>query len=108
MSATLTTDAEPATVETALRSIGAKHVPSTAADGLFHTRARFVVTAPDHDIEVIVGFALSDGEQVVHLPTRVTGTWRGLPLADPLVWLQAYQLMGRPERADPLQRWLDA
>lgn len=104
----LTTDAEPGTVETALRSIGAKYEPSTAADGLFRTRAQFVVTAPDHDVEVIVGFALSDGEQVVQLPTRVTGVWRGLPIADPVVWLQAYQLMGRPERADPLQRWLEA
>ena len=30
----------------------------------------------------------------------------GLPIADPAVWLRAYRLLGRHDRADLLQAWL--
>jgi hypothetical protein len=58
-------------------------------------------------VDVIVGFALEHGDRIVHFPTRVTRTWRGLPIADPLVWLDTYRLLGRTDRADLLQIWVD-
>lgn len=37
----------------------------------------------------------------------MTRTWRGLPIADPDVWLRAYRLMQRHDRAHLLQHWYD-
>lgn len=54
---------------------------------------------------VLVGFALHNRGGVVPLPARVTRTWRGLPIADPDVWLRAYRLLQRHDRADLLQHW---
>jgi hypothetical protein len=104
----VTTDAATQTVEAALAGIPGTAVTSApAGETGYATRARFIVHGDDHDVDVLVGFALFDHEEVVSLPTRVTRTWRGLPIADPAVWLQAYRLLGRHHRADLLQRWLD-
>lgn len=103
----VTTDAQTATVEAALRSMGVTYTPTTAGGGVYGTRARFIVAAHDHEVDVLVGFALRDGDRIVPLPTRVTRTWRGLPMADPLIWLRAYRLLGQWERADRLQEWMD-
>ncbi|KAK3185246.1 hypothetical protein K4F52_005946 [Lecanicillium sp. MT-2017a] len=72
----------------------------------FATAARFVVHASDHDIDVIVGFAAWDGDEVVELPVRESHTWLGLPMADPAVWARAYRLIGRTQRAELLDAWL--
>lgn len=103
----VTTDASTGTVQAALRSTGLPYRRVTAGEGRYASRARFTVSAPDHEVEVLVGFAMRDSGSVVPLPTRVTGSWRGLPVADPAVWLLAYRLLGRDERAAPLQGWLD-
>jgi len=87
---------------------GAAVTAAPAGDAGYATRARFVVHADDHDVDVLVGFALFEDEQVVPLPTRVTRIWHGLPIADPAVWLRACRLLGRHQRADLLQQWLDA
>ncbi len=61
--------------------------------------ARFVVPCADHDVDVLVGFALRDNRGgVVPLPARVTRTWSGLPIADPDVWLRAHRLLQRHDR----------
>jgi hypothetical protein len=105
----VTTDAATETVEAALAGVaGAAVTAASAGEAGYATRARFIVHSDDHDVDVLVGFALLEQQQVVPLPTRVTRMWRGLPIADPAVWLQAYRLLGRHHRADMLQRWLDA
>ena len=104
----VTTDAATQTVESALAQVsGATVAPAASGDAGYATRARFVVRGNDHEVDVLVGFALLEEDQVVPLPTRVTRTWQGLPIADPEVWLRAYRLLGRHERADLLQRYLD-
>jgi hypothetical protein len=103
----VTTDAPTETVEVALNSTGLTYTRSVAGDGQHATRARFAVVAEDHEVDVLVGFAIREGTHVVPLPTRITCSWRGLPMADPTVWLTAYRLLGRHDRADCLKAWLD-
>jgi len=80
----VTTDAETETVEAALRATGLPVAPAPAGEGSYATRARFVVPCADHDVDVLVGFALRDNRGgVVPMPARVTRTWSGLPIADP-------------------------
>ncbi len=59
-----------------------------------------------HVLQLLIGFALRDNKgNLVPLPTRVTRTLRGLPITDPDVWLRAYRLLLRHDRADLLQHW---
>lgn len=102
----VTTDAPTAVVLAALRSTRLAFVPAATGNGLYATQARFVVLGNEHEVDVLVGFAVRLGDRVVPLPTRVTRHWRGLPIADPAVWLRAYQLIGREESAARLQAWV--
>lgn len=74
---------------------------------MYATRRRFVVDGGNHSIDLLVGFALWSTHDLVTLPTRVTGSWRGLPLADPVVWEKAYVLLRRPQKAAALRKWLE-
>jgi hypothetical protein len=66
--------------------------------------------------ELIPRFAFYAPAGVVNLPLRVSGHWRGLPIASPEAWACAYWLMGqydapslragRAERAEALFAWL--
>jgi hypothetical protein len=103
----LTTDAEPDLVASALRAARLRHDQVTAGDGGYATRARFRVDGGDHEVDLLVGFAFRVDGSTIPMPTRVTGHWQGLPLGDPVVWAQAYRLMGRPGRVAALQTWLD-
>ena len=102
----VTSEGEPAEVTSALDRLGLAWSASPAPERPFATRARFVVDADDHEIDVLVGFAAWDRDEVVPLPVHVTGTWLGLPIADPEVWARAYRLIGRAERAELLDAWL--
>jgi hypothetical protein len=102
----LTTDAEPEAVASALTCAHLEHAAVEAGEDGYATQARFRVEAGDHEIDLLVGFAFRSPGSTIHIPTRVTGHWRGLPLGDPLAWARAYRLMGRPERAVPLETWL--
>ena len=102
----LTTDAEPEAVAAALTSAHLKYDAVPAGDGPYATRARFCVDGDDHDVDLMVGFAVRSNGSRIALPTRVTGVRFGLPLGDPVVWALAYRLMGRDERAATLQAWL--
>jgi hypothetical protein len=103
----LTTDAHPALVRAALTRAKVRFSSAAAGEGGFATQARFRVDGGDHDVDLIVGFALRSGAEVVTLPTRVTGQWCGLPLGDPEVWALAYRLMGRHRQAAILRTYLD-
>ncbi|WP_261166824.1 hypothetical protein [Microbacterium sp. Marseille-Q6965] len=102
----ITCEGEPAVVTAALDRLGLAWTAPASAGRPFATRARLVVDAGDHEIDVLVGFAAWDGDRLVPFPVGVTGEWRGLPIADPAVWAIAYRLIGRPERAALLERWL--
>jgi hypothetical protein len=104
----LTTDATPEAVAAALAAVHLEPVLASAGEGRYATRARFHVAGDDHEVDLLVGFALRSGATVIPIRTRVTGSWRGLPLGDPAAWELAYRLMGRPEPAAHLRRWLDA
>ena len=100
----LTTDAPSPLVRAVLD--GWPWRDAAVRDGIYATRDRFVVDAADHEIDVLVGFAVHDGAHRVDFPVRVTGEGNGLPLADPAVWARAYRLIGRPGRAAVLEDWL--
>jgi hypothetical protein len=102
----ITTDNDPSSVEVALIEAGYQHRSGPAGGGNFATTALYAVDAVSHKVDVIVGFAVRSGSRRIDLPTRVTGSWRGLPLADPSVWERAYRIMGQPAKADLLASWL--
>lgn len=105
----VTTDASEDLVRAALDDTGLPYLSAAVRDGIYATRERYVVTAADHEVDVIVGFAVHGStteDAVVPFPTTITGHWRGLPLADPAVWAVAYRLIGRADRAAVLERWL--
>jgi hypothetical protein len=104
----VTTDASPEAVAAALSMRRIRHSSEPAGDGPYATCARLCVNGGDHAIDIIVGFAVELDGTVVRFPTRITDYWRGLPLADPWVWAEAYCLIGRESRAEALDAWLRA
>jgi hypothetical protein len=101
----ITTDGAPSSVERALVEVGCPYRCGAAGVGAFATTALYIVDAETHEIDVIVGFAVRTEGRRIELPTRVTGTWRGLPLADPAVWEQAYRAVRATAKADLLVSW---
>lgn len=98
----------PHAVRDALAAAGIPCTPQPSGDGPYATRAKLRVDGGDNDIDLIVGFAIRTQGGIHHLPVRVTGHWRGLPLADPAVWAHAYHLIGRGEPAAAPDTWLAA
>jgi hypothetical protein len=103
----ITTDSVPSSVERALVEVGYPYRCGTVGVGTFASAALYIVEAETHEVDVIVGFAVRVEGQRIELPTRVTGIWRSLPLADPTVWEQAYRAMGETAKADLLESWQD-
>ena len=102
----VTVEGDPVEVARVLGRGGLEVDDRTSRDLPFASRARLTVDAEDHEIDVIVGFALRRGNEVVRVPVRVAGHWKGLPVAEPADWRLAYQLMGRFDRADALGAFL--
>lgn len=98
----VTVEAAPDAVLAALHALGLSTRDATAPEPPFATAARFVVDAGDHELDVLVGFALRDGSAAWPVPVRVWRRWRGLPVAHPGDWERAYRLMGRHDRAAAL------
>ena len=46
----------------------------------------------------MIRFAFSTPLGVVRIPTRVSGLWRGVPIASPEGWAVAYWLLGTLDR----------
>lgn len=46
-------------------------------------------------VDLVVGFAVHGPDGVVPVPTRVGGTWGGIPLGDPVAWARAMAAVGR-------------
>lgn len=72
----------------------------------FATAALFRVDAGDHQIDVLVDFAIRVAGRVTAIPARPWRTWQGMTLARPEDWALAYELMGREEKAALLRDWL--
>ena len=102
----LVTDADPSAVWSVIAALGLP-VRRTGPSGVFRTAMLYTVDAGDHEVDVLVRFALQSGEQCVPIPARAGGLWQGLQMARPEEWVVAYELMGRHEHADILRRWLD-
>jgi len=102
----LVIDADPEAVQRVLDDMGLRH-SRKPREGIFHSRAALLVDAPDHSIDVLIGFALEAGDEVVRIPARPGAVWQGLQMARAQEWILAYRLLGRPERAQLLQCCLD-
>lgn len=102
----VTCGGDPAEVSALLDALGLTWTAPQSTGHPFATRARYVVDAGDHEIDVLVGFAAWNGDRVEELPVRTASRWLGLPIADPHVWARAYRLIGRPERAIVLEEAL--
>ncbi|NDK32796.1 hypothetical protein [Nesterenkonia haasae] len=94
----LATDAEPAAVQEVLDDLGLSYGKAKAS-GIFRTEALFKVSAEDHEIDVLVRFAVESAEGIVSIPARSGGMWRGLRMARAQEWRVAYLLLGRDDRA---------
>ncbi|GAB3742227.1 hypothetical protein [Microlunatus parietis] len=101
----VTVDAPAEAVIAALDRAGLPYRDGTRTDGVYGTDRCLKVH--DH-LDLMINFALRGPAGMEPLPTRITGTWHGIPLADPAVWARAYRLLGRTEKADLLQDWLAA
>lgn len=104
----VTVDDDPDAVRRALRAAGLNVTAAPAGDGRFGTRARFVLEEPSERVEVLVAFAVRVGGRRVAIPTRVSQTWRGLPIGDPSAWAVAYRLLGRIREADLLEAYTES
>lgn len=102
----VTSDAPTSVVVEALKAEGLTARFETDRGGIYATRERLVVEAGGHGIDLLLGFAARTADGVVRFPTRVVGRWLGLPIADPVVWRDAYRAIGREERAILLDVWL--
>lgn len=97
----LVTDAEPADVRGVLDEIGLRYHLAEMS-GIFRTAALFTVSAGDHEIDVLVQFALDTAEGVVVIPARFGAMWNELRMARPEDWKLAYRLLGRDDKASLL------
>ena len=101
----ITTDAPENVVVDALDSVGLPYAAMGAGDGLYATRARFVVDCGDHNVDVLVGFAVREQGSSIPVETLVTRYWNGLPIGDPRAWAKAYRIIGRSQSAALLEGW---
>lgn len=98
----LNTDADLERVQAALAAFQVEVHPLTGSDN-YATTARLTV---EEEIDLMVQFAVRTEGGIVHLPTMVSRTWKGMPVGSPEVWAVAYRLIGRPVKPDLLSDWL--
>lgn len=103
----VTLDTTPSTVTKTLDRADVPYTDRTYPGDRYGTGCRYVVDGGDHQVDVVVNFSLRAATGITALPARVTGEWRGLPLADPVVWARAYRLLDKPDKAELLERWLN-
>jgi hypothetical protein len=90
----ITCEGEPAVVTAALDRLGLAWTAPTSAGRPFARRAS---SSTPGITRSTCSWASPPGTATGSSP--FPGEWRGLPIADPQVWAQAYRLIGRPERA---------
>jgi hypothetical protein len=102
----LVTDGETTAVAGVLRTLGLPAAAQPDDAGAFASRAHHRLEAGGEQVDLLVGFAIRTGDDIVHIPAAPGGTRLGLTMARPEDWRLAYRAMGRVERASLLERAL--
>jgi hypothetical protein len=100
----LVIDDDPKDVQQVLDELGLSY-KKVGPSGIFKTEALFKISAENHEIDVMVRFALDTPKGVVSIPACPGKVWRGLTMARPEDWEVAYRLMGRHEKATLLSNF---
>jgi hypothetical protein len=100
----LTTDAPLEQVSAALGDIPWHMVRHGDQD--YGTAYRINITPDGADIDLMGSFAVRTEAGLCRLPTLVSSVWNGVPVGSPEVWAVAYQLIGRPPKAQLLSDYL--
>lgn len=80
--------------------------PDKAGDPPFATEYRLAISAGDRAVDLFGRFAIRTAGGVCRLPAIAAHTWQGVEVCAPEVWVAAYALMGRNEKADLLRGWI--
>lgn len=80
--------------------------PSSAGRGSSRASPRPPGGLCRRPVDLIGGFAIRTASGICQLPALQGGTWEGVPTASPEVWLVAYRLLNRHDRADLLAGYL--
>ncbi len=101
----LMTDASEAEVRSALAD--ADLVEESGPSELYGSGCKLRIEGTNPEVEIIVGFAIRSDGKDCRMPALTAGVRGGIRIASPEVWLAAYTLMGRAEKANLLAHYLD-
>lgn len=101
----LMTDASEAEVRSALAD--AELVEESGPSELYGSGCKLRIEGTNPEVEIIVGFAIRSDGKDCRMPALTAGVRGGIRIASPEVWLAAYTLMGRAEKANLLAHHLD-
>lgn len=100
----LMTDAPEAEVREALA--GMELVEESGSSELYGSGCKLRIEETNPEVEIIIGFAIRFEGQDCRMPALTAGVRDGLRIASPEVWMAAYALMGRTEKANLLEHYL--
>ncbi|MEJ8305483.1 hypothetical protein [Saccharibacillus sacchari] len=100
----LMTDAPEAEVREALA--GMELVEENGSSELYGSGRKLRIEKTNPEVEIIIGFAIRFDGQNCRMPALTAGVRDGLRIASPEVWMAAYALMGRTEKANLLEGYL--
>lgn len=75
-------------------------------NGPYETQGMFRISVCGASIDLMCRFALRTPSGVVRIPTLPGEVWNGVPLAGPLAWAVAYDLLDRTDKARSLWQFL--
>lgn len=100
----LMTDASEAEVRAALADT--ELAEESGPSELYGSGCKLRIEGTNPEVEIIIGFAIRSDRQDCRMPALTAGVRNGLRIASPEVWLAAYALMGRAEKANLLEHHL--
>jgi hypothetical protein len=96
----LTTDASLPQVRSCLTGLDWE---KGSASNEFRSDYLLRVSSIGTKIEIIGGFTILRNSKAYRILTKVNGLWNQIPLGDLKVWKRAYELMGRPQKAELIE-----